>query len=43
MPNCRLCGFQLARFKGYVIVPTAWGIEHEHKPGDCPPAAQPGK
>lgn len=33
--TCQLCGGSFARFKGYVIVPTAWGIKHQHKPGDC--------
>lgn len=34
--HCTLCGVQLARFKGYVITPTPWGVEYTHKQGECP-------
>lgn len=33
---CRLCGFEIARFRGYVLIPTPWGVKTEHKPGECP-------
>lgn len=37
--TCQLCGGSFARFKGYVLVPTPWGVKREHKKGDCRPQA----
>ena len=33
--HCALCGHRLARFRGYLLRKTPWGVEYRHKPGEC--------
>lgn len=32
---CKICGHSIARNTGYVVLPSPWGVDVQHKAGQC--------